>query len=68
MRTEEIKGTAFYTHYKKGGKYIIIDYCELQNEIGIWLPAVIYKNSGARGKKYCRFENEFNEKFEIWKK
>ena len=51
-----------YKHYNKNGRYIIIDYLLLQNELGEWKDAVCYKSLDS-GLKFARFEEEFFEKF-----
>lgn len=54
-----------YKHYiKKDESYIIIDTCLLQNSKGKWEEAVFYKGLKS-GLKFCRFESEWNLKFEV---
>ena len=57
-----------YTHYKKKGEdYIILDMCLLQDSDGEWKESIIYKGLKS-GKKFCRFEREFEDKFSAEKK
>ena len=56
-----------YKHYNKNGRYIILDYLLLQNELGEWKDAVLYKGLKS-GLKFCRFESEFDLKFSAKKK
>ena len=51
-----------YKHCNKNGRYIILDYLLLQNELGEWKDAVLYKSLYS-GLKFARFEEEFFEKF-----
>ena len=52
-----------YKHYKKKEEdYIILDMCLLQDSGGEWKEAIIYKGLKS-GKKFCRFEDEFDLKF-----
>ena len=52
-----------YKHYKKKEEdYIILDMCLLQDSDGEWKEAVFYKGLKS-GKKFCRFEDEFFNKF-----
>ena len=52
-----------YKHYKKKEEdYIILDVCLLQDSNGGWKEAVFYKGLKS-GKKFCRFEDEFDLKF-----
>ena len=51
-----------YKHYNKNGRYIILDYLLLQNELGECMDAVLYKSLDS-GLKFARFEEEFFEKF-----
>lgn len=51
-----------YKHYNKNGRYVILDYLLLQNELGEWKDALLYKSLDS-GLKFVRFEEEFFEKF-----
>ena len=52
-----------YKHYnKKEEDYIILDMCLLQDNNGKWKDSIIYKGLKS-GKKFCRFEDEFDLKF-----
>ena len=52
-----------YKHYnKKEEDYIILDMCLLQDNNGKWKDSIIYKGLKS-GKKFCRFESEFEDKF-----
>ena len=51
-----------YKHYNKNGRYIILDYLLLQNELGEWKDALLYKSLDS-GLKFARFESEFEDKF-----
>ena len=52
-----------YKHYKKKEEdYIILDMCLLQDSDGEWKDSIIYKGLKS-GKKFCRFEDEFDLKF-----
>ena len=51
-----------YKHQNKNGRYIIIDHLLLQNELGEWKDALLYKSLDS-GLKFARFEEEFFEKF-----
>ena len=51
-----------YKHYNKNGRYVILDYLLLQNELGEWKDSVLYKSLDS-GLKFARFESEFEDKF-----
>ena len=51
-----------YKHYNKNGRYIILDHLLLQNELGEWKDALLYKSLDS-GLKFARFEEEFFNKF-----
>jgi len=63
--TKTTPSTTFYKHYlKKEEDYIILDTCLLQNPQGVWCEAIFYKGVKS-GKKFCRFEDEFESKFSV---
>ena len=51
-----------YTHYKKKGKYKIIERGEMQIE-DVWFECIIYRCLSS-GKVYVREMEDFNLKFE----
>ena len=56
-----------YKHQNKNGRYIIIDHLLLQNELGEWKDALLYKSLDS-GLKFARFESEFEDNFSTEKK
>lgn len=54
-----------YTHYKKKGKYKIIERGEMQIE-DVWFECIIYQCLSS-GKVYVREVEDFNLKFEVTK-
>ena len=55
--------TTYYTHYKKGKKYSVLNLCQFQFE-NIWYDAISYVDVETK-KIYVRSEESFNDSFKV---